>query len=100
MRSSTGPGGPRRHPDALTPAAVGSLVKPRKVATNPVSMPKMRAFDMHPTTSGEKTIALPASSQEVVAPSITGTSVQGNEVDLNDFKGDKNVLVVFYRMHT
>ncbi len=44
--------------------------------------------------------ALPASSQEVVAPNITGTSVQGSEVDLNDFKGDKNVLVVFYRMHT
>jgi len=44
--------------------------------------------------------ALPASPQEVVAPSITGTSVQGSEVDLNDFKGDKNVLVVFYRMHT
>lgn len=44
--------------------------------------------------------AVPASSQEAVAPSITGTSVQGSEVDLSDFKGDKNVLVVFYRMHT
>ena len=41
-----------------------------------------------------------ASRQEVLAPNISGTSVQGSEVDLNDFKGNKNVLVVFYRMHT
>jgi peroxiredoxin len=44
--------------------------------------------------------ALSASSQENPAPNISGTSVQGTEVDLNEFKGEKNVLVVFYRMHT
>ena len=44
--------------------------------------------------------ALSASSQENAAPNISGTSVQGTEVDLNEFKGEKNVLVVFYRMHT
>ncbi len=41
-----------------------------------------------------------ASSQETPAPNISGTSVQGTEIDLSEFKGDKNVLVVFYRMHT
>ena len=41
-----------------------------------------------------------ASRQEVLAQNISGTSVQSSEVDLNDFKGNKNVLVVFYRMHT
>ena len=44
--------------------------------------------------------ALSASSQENPAPNISGTSVRGTEVDLNEFKGEKNVLVVFYRMHT
>ena len=41
-----------------------------------------------------------ASSQETPAPNISGTSVQGTEIDLGEFKGEKNVLVVFYRMHT
>ncbi len=44
--------------------------------------------------------ALSASSQETSAPNISGTSVQGSQVDLNEFNGEKNVLVVFYRMHT
>ena len=44
--------------------------------------------------------AVSASSQETSAPSISGTSVQGGRVDLNEFNGEKNVLVVFYRMHT
>ena len=44
--------------------------------------------------------ALSASSQETPAPNIAGTSVQGAEVDLSEFKGQKNVLAVFYRMHT
>ncbi len=43
---------------------------------------------------------LPASSQQMPAPDITGTSVQGTAVDLGAFKGDKNVVVVFYRMHS
>ena len=41
-----------------------------------------------------------AAAQEFLAPNISGVSVQGSEVDLKDFRGDKNVLVVFYRMHT
>ena len=44
--------------------------------------------------------AFSASSQETSAPNVSGTSVQGSEVDLNEFNGEKNVLVVFYRMHT
>ena len=44
--------------------------------------------------------ALSASSQETSAPNVSGTSVQGSEVDLTEFNGEKNVLVVFYRMHT
>ncbi len=44
--------------------------------------------------------SLPASSQQMPAPDITGTSVQGMAVDLGAFKGDKNVVVVFYRMHS
>ncbi len=44
--------------------------------------------------------ALSASSQKTSAPNISGTSVQGSQVDLNEFNGEKNVLVVFYRMHT
>jgi peroxiredoxin len=41
-----------------------------------------------------------ASSQNASAPNITGTSIQGSAIDLASFKGQKNVLVVFYRMHT
>ena len=41
-----------------------------------------------------------AAAQEVPAPNIIGTSIQGDAVNLADFEGDKNVLVVFYRMHT
>ena len=44
--------------------------------------------------------AFSASSQETSAPNVSGTSVQGSEVDLNEFNGEKNVLLVFYRMHT
>ena len=43
--------------------------------------------------------AFAAWSQEI-APNVSGTSVQGSAVDLNEFKGEKNVLLVFYRMHT
>jgi len=32
-----------------------------------------------------------------VAPNIMGFSIQGTTVNLNSFKGKKNVLVVFYR---
>jgi hypothetical protein len=39
------------------------------------------------------------SAQEVPAPNISGMAVQGVTVNLNYFRGDKNVLVVFYRMH-
>jgi hypothetical protein len=45
-------------------------------------------------------MASSASAQETAAPNISSTSVQGSRVDLNEFKGEKNVLVVFYRMHT
>ena len=31
---------------------------------------------------------------------LTRSSVQGTEINLSEFKGDKNVLVVFYLMHT
>ena len=41
-----------------------------------------------------------AAAQEVPAPNIIGTSIQGDAVNLADFEGDTNVLVVFYRMHT
>ena len=44
--------------------------------------------------------ACSASSQETSAPNISGTSVQGDQVDLHEFNGEKNVLLVFYRMHT
>ena len=40
-----------------------------------------------------------AAAQEVPAPNIFGASIQGDAVNLADFEGDKNVLVVFYRMH-
>jgi hypothetical protein len=42
----------------------------------------------------------PARAQDAEAPNITGTSIQGAEVDLESFRGDKSVLVVFYRTHT
>ena len=32
-----------------------------------------------------------------VAPNIAGFSIQGTTINLNSFKGKKNVLVVFYR---
>ncbi len=44
--------------------------------------------------------ALPAAAQEREAPGITGMAVQGTSVNLEYFKGEKNVLVIFYRMHT
>ncbi len=43
---------------------------------------------------------LPAAAQEREAPGITGMAVQGTSVNLEYFKGEKNVLVIFYRMHT
>ena len=44
-------------------------------------------------------MALPVVAQDVPAPNISGMAVQGMTVNLNNFRGDKNVLVVFYRMH-
>jgi len=44
-------------------------------------------------------MALPGVAQDIAAPNISGMSVQGMTVNLNYFRGDKNVLVVFYRMH-
>ena len=45
--------------------------------------------------------AIPAAAQvQGEAPNISGMAVQGVSVNLDYFKGDKNVLVVFYRMHT
>ncbi len=44
--------------------------------------------------------ALAAASQDAPAPNVTGKSVQGGQVDVSAFKGEKNVLLVFYRMHT
>ncbi len=42
----------------------------------------------------------PAMAQDAPpAPNISGMAVQGMMFDLNNFRGDKNVLVVFYRMH-
>jgi hypothetical protein len=38
-------------------------------------------------------------SDEVEAPNVTGMAVQGISVDLEYFRGDKNVLLVFYRMY-
>ena len=43
-------------------------------------------------------LAIPAGAQDRPAPEITGMAVQGVSVNLEYFKGDKNVLVVFYRM--
>jgi hypothetical protein len=45
-------------------------------------------------TSGGAAVA-----QDVPAPNISGMAVQGMTVNLNYFRDDKNVLVVFYRMH-
>ena len=42
---------------------------------------------------------IPASLQETVAPDISGISIQGSDISLGAFKDQKNVLVVFYRMH-
>jgi peroxiredoxin len=44
-------------------------------------------------------MVMPASAQDFPAPNISGMAVQGVTVNLNYFRGDKNVLVVFYRMH-
>lgn len=44
--------------------------------------------------------AFVAWSQESAVPNLSGKSVQGSAVDLSAFKGEKNVLLVFYRMHT
>lgn len=38
-------------------------------------------------------------SEDVEAPNVTGMAVQGISVDLEYFRGDKNVLLVFYRMY-
>lgn len=43
--------------------------------------------------------ALSVMAQDIPAPNISGMAVQGMTVNLNYFRGDKNVLVVFYRMH-
>ncbi len=43
---------------------------------------------------------LPAPAQQREAPGITGMAVQGTSVNLEYFKGEKSVLVIFYRMHT
>ena len=43
---------------------------------------------------------LPAAAQEREAPGITGMAVQGTSVNLEYFKGEKNVVVIFYRMHS
>ncbi len=44
-------------------------------------------------------VVVPVGAQERVAPNIIGMAVQGTSVNLEHFKGEKNVLVVFYRMH-
>ncbi len=44
-------------------------------------------------------VAGPAVAQERVAPNITGMAVQGTSVNLEYYKGEKNILIVFYRMH-
>lgn len=40
-----------------------------------------------------------AVAEDVEAPNVTGMAVQGISVDLEYFRGDKNVLLVFYRMY-
>ena len=44
-------------------------------------------------------MAMPAIAQDIPAPNISGMAVQGMTVNLNYFRDDKNVLIVFYRMH-
>ncbi len=44
-------------------------------------------------------MAIPVMAQDFPAPNISGMSVQGMTVNLNYFRGDKNVLIIFYRMH-
>lgn len=44
-------------------------------------------------------MAISAMAQDIPAPNISGMAVQGMTVNLDYFRGDKNVLVVFYRMH-
>ena len=44
-------------------------------------------------------MGIPAIGQDIPAPNISGMSVQGVTVNLTYFRGDKNALVVFYRMH-
>jgi len=41
-----------------------------------------------------------ATAQDRKAPGISGMAVQGMSFNLEYFKGDKNVLVIFYRTHT
>ena len=43
--------------------------------------------------------ALSCGSGIQVAPNISSESVQGPWFELRDFRGQKNVLVVFYRTH-
>ena len=45
-------------------------------------------------------VAIPTVAQDREAPNITGMAVQGVSVNLEYFEGDKNVLIIFYRMHT
>ena len=45
-------------------------------------------------------VVVPAVAQDREAPNISGMAVQGVTVNLEYFEGEKNVLVVFYRMHT
>ena len=42
-------------------------------------------------------VLLGLQSPAAVAPKITGFSIQGTTVNLDYYKGQKNVLVVFYR---
>lgn len=42
---------------------------------------------------------VPAGAQGRRAPDISGTSAQGDTVNLRDLQGRRNVLVVFYRTH-
>ena len=42
-------------------------------------------------------LALQTQTQPVIAPNISGFSIQGSTVSLSSFKGKKPVLVVFYR---
>ena len=44
-------------------------------------------------------LRLPAAAQDREAPNITGMAVQGLSINLDYYRGDKNVLIVFYRTH-